>query len=49
MIRFISYYFYDLNRNRIHYLTGLERRRAFRLVCAITFCVTISVLLWILY
>jgi hypothetical protein len=42
-------YLYKVNRNRTHYLTQLERQRAAMYVTLITFCVTVSTLLWLIY
>ena len=44
-----SLYLYQVHRNRQHYLTSIEKRKAIKLVSAITFCVTVSSILWIVY
>jgi hypothetical protein len=49
MIHFISRYFYELDRNRVYWLTRAERRRAFRLCCILTALITLSVLMWVIY
>jgi hypothetical protein len=48
MIPTIGDLLFRVHHEKVQMLTQAEKRRAFRLVCAITFCVTIAVLLWIL-
>lgn len=46
MIHFISRYFYELEHNRIYWLTKAEKRRAWFMACAILVCIAIVILLW---
>jgi hypothetical protein len=48
MIHMLSRYLYECERNKQYWLTRAEKRRAMLLLCGITLCVTITVLLWLL-
>jgi hypothetical protein len=39
---------YQLHRNKAHFLTRAERKRAMLFLCGITACVTTTILLWLL-
>ena len=47
MIHFISRYFYEARRDKVHMMTRHERRAMF-LTCGIL-CITITILLWLLH
>ncbi len=49
MIPTLSDYLYIVNRDRAHLQDKLDKRRTFWMVCGITACVTIAVMLWIAY
>ena len=42
-------FLYKVNRNRQHYMTTMEKEKAFLYVSLITLCVTLSALLWIIH
>jgi hypothetical protein len=47
MIHFISRYFYEVRRDKVHMLTRAERR-AMLLTCGIILCIIITIILWLL-
>jgi len=40
---------YRVNRDKVQMLTAMERRKAFMFCFGIAVCVTVSVLIWIIY
>lgn len=42
-------FLYQVNRNRYHYLTQIEKQKAVAYVTFITLLVTLSALLWIIH
>ena len=49
MIPTVSDLLYRVHHEKVQMLTQAEKRRAFRLCCALTALISILVLMWILY
>ena len=48
MIHFISRYFYQVHRDKVHMLTKAERRQAFLMMGGLAICIAILVYIWLL-
>jgi hypothetical protein len=49
MIPTITTYLYRIHHEKAHWLTQAERRRCFRLTCALALCITALIYIWLLY
>lgn len=49
MIHFVSRYRQQWHYERDYWLTRAEKKRAVKLIAALIACVTITVLLWLIY
>lgn len=49
MIHFISRHLQTLHYERDHWLTLAEKKRAVKLIAALVACLTVTVLIWLIY